>query len=172
MLAVAVERATDFAADLVVEQLEPPIGAQISGIDLRQPLTAAQRDAIKALLLKHRVLFFRDQPITGEQQLALARQFGKVYEHPTTRRVEHRVKADSAQSHRISATIAKQEYKITSGTWHTDTELAGPAGMGGHPAHRRHPAARRRYGVRDGHAVYQGLSEETKEEDRESACGA
>src|ERR1700722_1563433 len=117
MSAVAVERASDFAADLIVKPLEPTIGAEISGVDLRQPLSAEQRDRIKALLLKHRVLFFRDQPITGEQQLALARQFGKIYEHPTTRQVEHRVKTDSAQSHRISAIIAKQEYRITSGTW-------------------------------------------------------
>jgi taurine dioxygenase len=163
MSAVAVERATDFAADLVVEQLEPTIGAQISGIDLRQPLTAAQRDAIKALLLKHRVLFFRDQPITGEQQLALARQFGKVYEHPTTRRVEHRVKADSAQSHRISATIAKQEYKITSGTWHTDTSWLVRPAWGAILRTVDIPPLGGDTVWANGHAVYQGLSEETKE---------
>jgi taurine dioxygenase len=121
MSAVAVERATEFATDLIVKQLEPTIGAEISGLDLRQPLKEEQRDHIKALLLQHRVLFFRNQPINGEQQLAFARQFGKIYEHPSTRQVDHRVKADSPQSHRISATIARQEYKIKSGTWHSDT---------------------------------------------------
>src|ERR1700692_178130 len=120
MSAVVVDREqTELTTNLVVNQLDPTIGAEIAGVDLRYPLTVAQRDHIKALLLKHRVLFFRDQPISGEQQLALARQFGKIYEHPTTRQVEHRVKTDSAQSHRISATIAKQEYRITSGTWHS-----------------------------------------------------
>ena len=121
MSAVVVEHSPQASLELVVKQLEPSIGAEISGIDLRQPLAQRQRDEIKSLLLKHRVLFFRDQPINGEQQVALARQFGKIYEHPTTRQVDHRVKADSAQSHRISATITRQEYKVTSGTWHSDT---------------------------------------------------
>ena len=35
--------------------------------------------------------------------------------------VDHRVKSDPAQSHRISATITREQYKITSGTWHSDT---------------------------------------------------
>ena len=121
MSAVVVERSPHASLELVVKQLEPSIGAEISGVDLRQPLGQRQRDEIKSLLLKHRVLFFRDQPINGEQQVALARQFGKIYEHPTTRQVDHRAKADSAQSHRISATITRQEYKVTSGTWHSDT---------------------------------------------------
>ncbi len=121
MSAVAVESATEFASEFSVKQLEPTIGAEISGVDLRQSLSREQRDDIKALLLKHRVLFFRNQSINGAQQVALARQFGKIYEHPTTRQVDHRVKPDSAQSHRISATITRQEYKVTSGTWHSDT---------------------------------------------------
>lgn len=121
MSAVIAERPADLSADITVKQLEPTIGAEVSGIDLRQPLSQAQRDHIKTLLLKHRVLFFRDQHIDSEQQLALARQFGKIYEHPSTRQVEHRTKAESAQSHRISATIARQEYQVTSGRWHSDT---------------------------------------------------
>ncbi len=121
MSAVAVERLPESNTELVVKQLEPTIGAEISGVDLRRPLSPPQRDHLKALLLKHRVLFFRNQPIDGEQQVALARQFGKIYEHPTTRQTDHRVKADSAQSHRISATITRQEYKVTRGTWHSDT---------------------------------------------------
>ncbi len=140
MSAVAVERATDFATDLVVKQLEPTIGAEISGVNLGEPLTVQQRDQIKTLLLKHRVLFFRNQPISGEQQLALARQFGKIYEHPTTRRIDHRVKADSAQSHRISATIARQERHLAH-----RYKLAGAPGLGRDTARRRPPAVGRRH---------------------------
>jgi alpha-ketoglutarate-dependent taurine dioxygenase len=163
MSAVAVERTIEFATDVVVKQLEPAIGAEISGVDLGQPFTVEQRDQIKALLLKHRVLFFRNQSINGEQQLALARQFGKIYEHPTTRQVEHRVKAESAQSHRISATITRQEYKQNSGTWHSDTSwLVRPTWgvilraidlppLGGDTIWA------------NGHAVYEGLSDELKE---------
>ncbi|NWC78625.1 TauD/TfdA family dioxygenase, partial [Pseudomonas sp. P7759] len=45
---------------LHITRLEPTIGAEIAGIDLRQPLTTALRDELRELLLKHKVLFFRD----------------------------------------------------------------------------------------------------------------
>jgi len=163
MSAVAVERATEFATDLIVKPLEPTIGAEIAGIDLRQPLSIAQRDQIKALLLKHRVLFFRDQPITGDQQLTLARQFGKIYEHPSTRQVDHRVKADSAQSHRISATISRQEYKITSGTWHSDTSWLVRPTWGAILRAVDIPPLGGDTIWANGHAVYENLPEDIKE---------
>jgi taurine dioxygenase len=163
MSAVAVERATEFVPDLIVKQLEPTIGAEISGIDLRQPLSAAHRDHIKALLLKHRVLFFRDQPISGEQQIALARQFGKIYEHPTTRQADHRVKADSAQSHRISATIARQEYKTKSGVWHSDTSWLVRPTWGAILRTVDIPPLGGDTIWANGHAVYENLSDEIKQ---------
>jgi len=39
----------------------PLLGAEISGVDLKAPLSQAQVSAIRAALLKHKVLFFRDQ---------------------------------------------------------------------------------------------------------------
>ena len=163
MSAVVVERATEFATDVIVKQLEPTIGAELSGIDLQHPLSLEHRDKIKALLLKHRVLFFRNQSISGEQQLAFARQFGKVYEHPNTRQTDHRVKVDSAQSHRISATIAKHEYKVTSGTWHSDTSwLVRPTWGAVLRAVDLPPLGGDTIWA-NGHAVYEGLADELKE---------
>lgn len=164
MSAVVIDREhTELASNLVVKQLEPNIGAEISGVDLRHPLTLEQRDHIKTLLLKHRVLFFRNQPISGDHQLALARQFGKIYEHPTTRQVDHRVKADSGQSHRISATIAKQEYKITSGTWHSDTSWLVRPTWGAILRTVDIPQLGGDTIWANGHAVYESLSDELKE---------
>jgi alpha-ketoglutarate-dependent taurine dioxygenase len=164
MSAVVADREqTELTTNLVVNQLEPTIGAEIGGVDLRYPLTIAQRDHIKALLLKHRVLFFRNQLINGEQQLALARQFGKIYEHPTTRQVDHRVKADSAQSHRISAVITKQEYKVTSGTWHSDTSWLVRPTWGAILRTVDIPPLGGDTIWANGHAVYEGLSDELKE---------
>ena len=82
----AVLHATDSlpANALHVTRLEPTIGAEISGIDLRQPLTPALRDELRRLLLEHKVIFFRDQAISTEQQIAFAREFGELYVHPTT----------------------------------------------------------------------------------------
>ena len=54
------------------------IGAEIQGIDLREPIDASTRDALLDALVNHHVLFFRDQEITPEQQVAFAKQFGPI----------------------------------------------------------------------------------------------
>ncbi len=66
-----------------VEQLTCAIGALLSNVNLG----AASRDVglvaeIRALLLKHRVLFFRDQDITRAEHVAFARHFGELEDHP------------------------------------------------------------------------------------------
>jgi taurine dioxygenase len=67
---------------LAIEPLGPAIGARIHGIDLTQPISDAQRDAIHAALLRHHVVFFENQPITPVQQRDLARRFGDLHIHP------------------------------------------------------------------------------------------
>tara|TARA_Y100001960_G_scaffold324515_1_gene405056 strand:+ start:502 stop:1428 length:927 start_codon:yes stop_codon:yes gene_type:complete len=52
-------------------------GAEISGVDLRHPLTKFQIDKIREALFTWRVIFFRGQELTHPQHIALARQFGK-----------------------------------------------------------------------------------------------
>lgn len=56
----------------------PVIGAEVSGLDLREPLTSELRDELRRLLLQHRVLFLRDQQIDTGQQVAFAEGFGDV----------------------------------------------------------------------------------------------
>jgi len=67
---------------LHITPLSSALGAQISGIDLSRDLTALQRDAIEQALLQHQVLFFREQPITPQQQTRFAAQFGDLHVHP------------------------------------------------------------------------------------------
>ena len=103
---------------LHITRLEPTIGAEIDGIDLRQPLTAALRDELRQLLLKHKVLFFRDQAINTEQQIAFAKEFGELYVHPTTQQNDPTL----PQAHLIEAQDERKLYgPRISGRWHTDT---------------------------------------------------
>jgi len=67
---------------LTITPISPAIGAVISGIDIAQPITVEHRDAIEQALLKHHVIFFRDQPITPQQQARFAAQFGDLHIHP------------------------------------------------------------------------------------------
>jgi taurine dioxygenase len=66
-----------------VEQLTCTIGAEISGVNLGQ---AARDDALfaemRSLLLKHKVLFLRDQDITRAEHVAFASRFGRLEDHP------------------------------------------------------------------------------------------
>lgn len=67
-----------------IRQLSPLIGAEIEGVDLRVEQDEAVIAEIRAALLKHRVVFFRDQDISVEQHIAFARRFGELEIHPAT----------------------------------------------------------------------------------------
>lgn len=60
------------------------IGAEIFGVDLSQPLASDVIAEIRQTLLRWKVVFFRDQDITAEQQIAFGQQFGEITPaHPT-----------------------------------------------------------------------------------------
>ena len=66
-----------------IEPLTTHIGAEISGVDLAE---AARNDdlfgSLRELLLRHKVLFLRDQAITKADHVAFARRFGDLEDHP------------------------------------------------------------------------------------------
>ena len=71
-------------ARVKVAPLTPSIGAEIAGVDLSQEQDDAVIAEIRAALLAHKVVFFRDQPITPAQHIAFARRFGTLEIHPAT----------------------------------------------------------------------------------------
>lgn len=60
----------------------PSIGAEIRGVDLSVPLDADAFKAVYAALVEFKVIFFRDQKMSPEQQIAFGRQFGELETHP------------------------------------------------------------------------------------------
>ncbi len=68
---------------LTVTPSTPAIGAEVSGVDLREPLTPDLRDEFRRLLLRHRVLFLRGQQIDTEDHIAFAKNFGRIMIFPT-----------------------------------------------------------------------------------------
>jgi taurine dioxygenase len=67
-----------------VRPLTPTIGAEIFGVDLGGEISNQQYDAIHEALLRHVVIFFRDQKMTPEQHKAFGRRFGKLHLHPAS----------------------------------------------------------------------------------------
>ena len=72
---------------LKIEKITTTIGAEISGISLNRDLTSAVCNEIYDALIDNQVIFFRDQNITPEVHLQLAKSFGEpepphpVYPH-------------------------------------------------------------------------------------------
>jgi taurine dioxygenase len=72
---------------LKIEAITPAIGAEISGVSLNKNLNDDICDQIYNALIKHQVVFFRDQDLSPKSHLKLAKNFGEpesphpVYPH-------------------------------------------------------------------------------------------
>ncbi len=89
------------------------VGAEITGIDLSEPMTATARDTIRQTLADRGVVFFRDQSLTPEQHIAAARQFGDIN---VNRFFAH------AEGYPEIALVVKEpdQTRNIGGGWHTD----------------------------------------------------
>ncbi len=67
---------------LSITPLGPYIGAQVSGVDITRPLSDNQFEQLYHAVLRHQVVFLREQNITPEQQRNLALRFGDLHIHP------------------------------------------------------------------------------------------
>ena len=67
---------------LTIQPVAGALGAEVSNIDLREPLDRQSFAEVRQALVRHQVLFFRDQPIEAAQQKALADWFGPLQTHP------------------------------------------------------------------------------------------
>jgi alpha-ketoglutarate-dependent 2,4-dichlorophenoxyacetate dioxygenase len=61
-----------------IRPIHPVFAGEVSGVDLRQPLTPSEVAAIDAGMDRYAVLVFHGQNITDEQQIAFTRNFGEI----------------------------------------------------------------------------------------------
>ena len=73
---------------IIINKLGRHLGAEISGVDLSQPLEDSTFAKISKAFFDHEVVVFRNQKITPEQQIAFTRRFGVLEQHV---RKEHRL---------------------------------------------------------------------------------
>ena len=102
---------------LTLAPLAPTIGAEVTGIDLRQPLDDDLFAEIHRALLEWKVLFFRDQHLSADEHEALGRRWGDLEWHPFARR-EHPGQDESRPK---VFRLAKDEKSVgRENVWHTD----------------------------------------------------
>jgi taurine dioxygenase len=65
-----------------VRRVAGALGAEISGVDLAGDLSDETIAAIRRALVEHQVIFFRDQALSPERQVAFGRRFGPLNVHP------------------------------------------------------------------------------------------
>ncbi len=66
---------------LSINRIGKHLGAEISGIDLSQPLDDATFEAVANAFFDNEVVFFRNQKLTPAQQVAFTRRFGILEQH-------------------------------------------------------------------------------------------
>ena len=82
---------------IAIRQLHRHFVGEVSGLDLREPLTKEQAAEIEAAMDKYAVLVFHGQEVTDEQQMAFALNFGER-ENPrggnVTKKEDYRLDSD------------------------------------------------------------------------------
>jgi alpha-ketoglutarate-dependent 2,4-dichlorophenoxyacetate dioxygenase len=63
---------------ITVSAMTPSLGAEVGDVDLSQPLSSAEVEAIKQAFWKYAVLIFPDQHLTEQQHLAFAKYIGPL----------------------------------------------------------------------------------------------
>ncbi len=122
------------SSTLQIKPATPVIGAEIEGVDLSRPLSEGEFADIHRALLDWKVLFFREQRITDEQQLAFGRRFGPLTPaHPIALGLEEhpeiweRAAADYTPRHRPDRTVPTSRPPRDYKGWHIDiTFVANP----------------------------------------------
>lgn len=99
------------------------LGAEIDGADLSRDLPDEVLAEIRGALLDHLVVFFRNQSLSPERQLAFARRWGDIHLHPFM---------EGMPDHPEILEIVKRptDKRNFGGSWHTDQMFSPRPAMG------------------------------------------
>ena len=107
-----------------VTPLSPVIGAEVSGVDLSQPLGNLLFQEIHDALIEHQVIFFRDQEMTLEQHKAFGRLFGALHVHPAAPATDGDEEVVTIHADENSTSVSGGQM------WHTDVSADDEPPMG------------------------------------------
>ena len=99
---------------ITVEPISGALGAEIRGVDLSQRLTSEVAAEIRGALLNHLVIFFPNQELTPQEQLAFAQHFGSPMEYPQLKGLPDCPLV-------TAVTKLEDERANFGGVWHSDT---------------------------------------------------
>ncbi|MDP3418830.1 TauD/TfdA family dioxygenase [Falsiroseomonas sp.] len=113
-----------------------PIGtdfvAEVSGLDLRHPLSPTQLAAVEAAADRHAVLVFRGQDLDDDQQMAFGAALGPLEQETATvdahkRRLRHAQMNDISnldeQGRLLAADDRRRMFNLGNRLWHSDSSF-------------------------------------------------
>ena len=136
-------------------QLSPTIGAEISGLDLRDQLSPDVVGELHRAFLDYKVLFFRDQDITSEDHLRFARHFGELEVHPFL--------PAAAESAELVSFAKDRDVTGNENLWHSDVSWRVCPSLGSVLRAREVPRIGGDTLFSDMYAAYECLDDATKE---------
>ena len=97
-----------------LKRLTDTLGAEVTGIDLSQPLDQETKRALHDAWIEHAVLVIRDQRLTPAQFAAAARMFGEI--------LEQQLKQFMLPDHPLVGTISSRDLPLVDGKLHVRGE--------------------------------------------------
>jgi taurine dioxygenase len=107
---------------LRIKPVTPILGAEIEGVDLERQ-SADDLRSIADALTEHQVIFFRDQDISVEAQMALGAHFGSLIAHPNDPGLEAHLEVMIIHADESSKRVAGE-------SWHSDVSCEEEPPMG------------------------------------------
>ncbi|MGH6629205.1 MAG: TauD/TfdA dioxygenase family protein [Burkholderiales bacterium] len=106
-----------------VRPIAGALGAEIEGVDAARPLAGEIVAEIRQAFLDHLVVFFRNQRLTPQAQLAFAQQFGQPMEYPHLKGLP--------ECPLITPVVKLAHERVNfGGIWHSDTTYLERPPMG------------------------------------------
>ncbi|MGZ5223504.1 MAG: TauD/TfdA dioxygenase family protein [Burkholderiales bacterium] len=103
-----------------VTKIKEHIGAEVTGIDLREPIDASTRKRLNDTVAEHVVMVIRDQKFTAAQYQAAAELFGELMEDQNRRYLVDGLPLVSVLSNRHKDSKGNPAKVGKNATWHTD----------------------------------------------------
>ena len=165
---------------IAIRQLQTHFAGEVSGLDLRKPLTPDEAREVESAMDKYAVLVFHDQDITDEQQMAFALNFGQREDArggTVTKEKDYRLQSglnDVSNLGKDGKPLAKDSrahlFNLGNSLWHSDSSFRAT------PAKYSLLSARvvnKKGGnteFADMRAAYDALDDETKREIEDLVC--
>ncbi len=163
-----------------IRQVHPIFVGEVSGIDVRKPLSPQEVAAIEAGMDRYAVLIFHDQDITDEQQLTFTKNFGPLQDgaNTTVRSKELRLDpafADVSNLDKDNRMLPRDDRRRISSLgnrlWHSDASFRPVPARYSLLSGRVVPPTGGNTEFADMRAAYDALDKATKAEIEDLVCG-